>query len=303
MMPMTDDLDEAEITRYARQIVLPEIGPDGQRRLRSAAVLVVGAGGLGAPLLLYLAAAGVGRIAIVDDDRVELSNLHRQVLFTEPDVGRLKAAAAADRLQLANSAIRITAHETRLSIDNAQALIGDYDLVADGSDNVATRALVQSTCHRLRRPLISAAVQGMDGQISTFTPYLGPPHPCWQCLFSDETAADSLPSCASSGILGPVAGVIGTMQALEVIKELTGTGRRLSGRLLLYDAGSATLDEMAVARRPECVLGCVHDALADLPVAPRQRLALEAARVVREERSGPVPAGRAPLSGRDVESG
>lgn len=256
---MGAELDEREIRRYARHIVLPEIGGDGQRRLKHSSVLVVGAGGLGSPALLYLAACGVGRLGIVDDDRAEASNLQRQVIFTERDEGVPKAAAAAARLRALNSLIRVEAHPERLDEHNALALVSGYDLVADGSDNLATRRTVQDACRRLRRPLVSAAVQGLDGQLSTFTPYLGPPHPCWRCLFADDAAEGALPSCAAAGVLGPAAGVMGTLQAVEVVKELTGIGRGLSGRLLLFDAAAAVLDEIAVLRRPACAGGCIHD--------------------------------------------
>lgn len=245
-------LSEAEIRRYARHIVLPELGGTGQLRLRAARVLVVGAGGLGSPLLLYLAAAGVGRLGIVDDDRVDASNLHRQVLFDTEAQGRPKAEAAVERLQRLNPQVTFAVHAERLDASNARPLIEAYDLVADGSDNLATRLLVHDTCMSLRRPLVSASVQGTDGQLTTFKAYLGSPHPCLRCLFAPDMAADALPSCAQAGVLGPAAGVLGTLQAVEVIKELLGLGRSLSGALLIYDALDASLDRIRVQRRPGC---------------------------------------------------
>ena len=253
-----DGLSDAEVLRYARQIVLPEMGGVGQERLRAASVLVVGAGGLGSPLLLYLTAAGVGRLGIVDDDRVDLSNLHRQVLFETADEGRGKVEAALARLARLNPLVRLEGHPERLTAANAAAIVSSYDLVADGSDNFATRALVQDACHRLGRPLVSAAVQGLDGQLSTFKPHLGAPHPCLRCLFAEAPAADALPSCAQGGVLGPAAAVVAGLQAVEVVKELVGFGRSLSGSLLLYDAVEASLERLVLRRDPACARGCVR---------------------------------------------
>jgi molybdopterin-synthase adenylyltransferase len=253
-----EELGEAELRRYARQIVLPEVGGEGQLRLRRAAVLVVGAGGLGSPLLLYLAAAGVGRLGVVDDDAVDVSNLHRQVLFETGDAGRGKVEAALARLRRLNPHVRLEGHPVRLEAANALEIVGGYDLVADGSDNFATRSLVQDACLRLGRPLVSAAVQGLDGQLTTLKPHLGPPHPCLRCLFPDEPAGDALPSCAQGGVLGPAAAVVAGLQAAEVVKEVVGLGRSLSGTLLLYDAAQAVLERVAVRRRPACAAGCVR---------------------------------------------
>jgi adenylyltransferase/sulfurtransferase len=242
-------LSEAEIRRFARHIVLPELGGVGQLRLRAARVLVVGAGGLGSPLLLYLAAAGVGTLGVVDDDWVDLSNLHRQILFDTAAQGRAKTSAAAERLQRIASELRVVEHRVRLDADNAGTLIADYDLVADGSDNLRTRLLVHDAARALRRPLVSA---GLDGQLTTYKAYLGSPHPCMRCVFEAGMAADALPSCAQGGVLGPVAGVVGTLQAVEVVKELTGIGRSLSGTLLVYDAADALFERIRLHRRPGC---------------------------------------------------
>jgi adenylyltransferase/sulfurtransferase len=255
------DLSEEQIRRYARHIVLPEIGGEGQARLLAARVLVVGAGGLGSPLLLYLAAAGVGTLGVVDFDRVDVSNLQRQVLFDSGTTGTAKVEAAARRLRALNPGIRIVEHAVRLEPDNARALIEAYDLVADGSDTIETRLAVHDACLAAGRPLVSAAVQGTDGQLTTFKAHLGPPHPCLRCLFPEPPPRDALPSCARAGVLGPAAGVMGCLQAVEVIKELLGPpAPSLSGTLLLYDAMAARLDRLAVRRDPACAGGCRRSA-------------------------------------------
>lgn len=245
-------LSEAEIRRYARHIVLPELGGTGQLRLRAAKVLVVGAGGLGSPLLLYLAAAGVGTLGVIDDDRVDLSNLQRQILFETADQGQPKTVAAAERLNRLDPAVQVRAHQQRLDAANAHELIAGYDIVADGSDNLPTRLLVHDAALAQRKPLVSAAVQGLDGQLATYKAYLGPPHPCLRCLFDPDLAAGALPSCAQGGVLGPVAGVLGTLQAVETIKEILGIGESLSGTLLTYDATAARFDRIRLRRRSGC---------------------------------------------------
>lgn len=247
-----EQLSEAEIRRYARHIVLPEIGGIGQLRLRRARVLAIGAGGLGSPLLLYLAAAGVGTLGVVDDDRVDLGNLQRQVLFDVDADGEPKAAAAAARLARLNPHVELRQHRLRLDGTNARSLLAGYDLVADGSDNLPTRLAVHDACRALRLPLVSASVQGLDGQITTYKSHLGPPHPCLRCLLGDGVDADALPSCAQAGVLGPAAGVMGTLQAVEVVKELLDLGESLSGTLLLYDAWRTAFERIRIARRPAC---------------------------------------------------
>ena len=247
-----DSLTEQEIRRYARHIVLPELGGTGQSRLRAGRVLVVGAGGLGSPLLLYLAAAGVGTLGVVDDDRVDVSNLHRQVLFEDAARGRAKTEAAAERLERLNPLVRVVRHELRLHPGNAADLLGGYDLVADGSDNLATRLAVHDAALALRIPLVSASVQGLDGQLTTCKAYLGSPHPCLRCLLVPGTAEDALPTCAQGGVLGPVAGVVGALQAVEVVKELAGIGESLSGTLLVYDAAGTRFERIRLRRSPGC---------------------------------------------------
>ncbi len=247
-------LEEWQIRRYARHVVLPEIGGEGQARLADARVLVIGAGGLGSPLLLYLAAAGVGTLGLVENDRVDESNLHRQILFSADRVGRSKTEVARERLCRLAPELRFRVHAERLDEQNADRLVAGYDLVADGSDNFPTRRAVHRACFARGIPLVSSAVQGMDGQLTTYKAYLGPPHPCLLCLFPDPPAADALPSCAQGGVLGPVAGVMGTLQAVEVVKELVGGFEGLSGRLLLFDARGCRFDEVRLFRRPGCPL-------------------------------------------------
>ncbi|MGI9501026.1 MAG: HesA/MoeB/ThiF family protein [Geminicoccaceae bacterium] len=244
--------NDQQMLRYARHIVLPEVGGAGQAKLLDASVLVVGAGGLGSPLLLYLAAAGVGRLGIVDDDTVDLSNLHRQIAHPTDHVGLAKTTSAKRAAAALNPDIEVVLHAERLTPDNAATIIQDYDLVADGSDNFATRDTVHGTCFSLRKPLISAAVQGVEGQLSTFKAHLGPPHPCYRCVFPETPPADLIPSCAEGGVLGPVVGVMGSLQAVEVVKELLGRGESLSGTLLLYDGLSTAFRRISVDRRTSC---------------------------------------------------
>jgi adenylyltransferase/sulfurtransferase len=238
--------------RYARHIVLPEVGGVGQSALLNASVLVIGAGGLGSPLLLYLAAAGVGRLGIVDDDVVDLSNLHRQIAHGNPDIGIAKTESAKRAANRLNPEIDVVVHHERLSSDNAPSLIDGYDLIADGSDNFATRDIVHQTCFDQKKTLVSAAVQGMEGQLSTYKAHLGAPHPCYRCVFPESPPAGLVPSCAEGGVLGPVVGVMGSLQAVEVTKELMGRGESLSGTLLLYDGFSTTFNRINVQRRPTC---------------------------------------------------
>ncbi len=255
------DLSEEQFERYARHLILDEVGEEGQARLLRSRVLVVGAGGLGSPLLLYLAAAGVGTIGIVDPDRVDLSNLQRQIVHMTPMVGALKVDSARDTLAAVNPGIRVEAYPVRLEPDNAEAMIAGYDLVADGSDNFATRYLLTDLCCRLEKPLVAAALSPFEGQISTFRPYLGEGHPCYRCLFREPPPPDLVPRCETAGILGAVAGVLGTLQAVEVLKELLGLGESLDGTLLLYDAMRARFHSIRIAKDPECPT-CGQHALA-----------------------------------------
>jgi molybdopterin/thiamine biosynthesis adenylyltransferase len=246
------ELTDRQLERYARNVILEEVGEEGQLKLLSAKVLVVGAGGLGAPMLLYLAAAGVGTIGIVDDDTVDVTNLQRQVIHSDGAVDRPKVESAAERLRALNPDIVIEPIAARLKAENAEAIIARFDLVADGSDNFSTRYLLNDLCYRLRKPLVSAALLRFEAQLSTFKAYLGAPHPCYRCLFPEQPPEDLIPRCEQAGILGPVAGVMGSLQATEILKELLGIGDGLSGRLLMFDALAPAFREVRFKRDPNC---------------------------------------------------
>ena len=246
------ELSDAQVERYARHLILDEIGEAGQERLLAARVLVVGAGGLGAPLLLYLAAAGVGTLGVVDDDVVDLSNLQRQVIHTTARIGAAKVASAEATLAALDPAIRLETHQTRLTAENVDRLVGAYDLVADGSDNFATRYLVNDACVRARKTFVSGALLRFEGQLATFKPHAGPEHPCYRCLFPEPPPPGSTPRCEEAGILGVVAGVVGTLQATEVLKEIIGLADSLSGSLLIYDALATSFYRVRVKRDPSC---------------------------------------------------
>lgn len=252
-MPLSDD----ELERYARHIVLREIGGQGQRALCAARVAVVGAGGLGSPALLYLAAAGVGRLTVIDDDRVSLSNLQRQVLHRDRDVGRPKVDSAVGALGELNPGVAVEPVDARLDAANAGALLAGHDLVLDGSDGFGTRRLVNETCARLRIPLVSGAIGRWEGQVSVFRPWLG--GPCYACVFPQSPSAAQVPACAEAGVLGALAGVIGSLMAAEAVKLIVGAGEPLDGRLLLWDALDAEARTFRVARREGCpVCGALH---------------------------------------------
>lgn len=248
-MALSDD----ELDRYARHIVLRQVGGAGQAKLKAASVLVIGAGGLGSPLILYLAAAGVGRIGVADFDTVSLSNLQRQIAHRTQDVGALKTDSAGRAAQAINPHVEIVRHDVRLSPGNARALISAYDLVADGSDNFDTRFLVNDAAYFAKRTLVSAAVSEFDGQLATFKPHAGD-YPCYRCLFPAPPPAGIAPSCSEAGVLGAVAGVMGTLQALEVLKELLGIGETMAGRLLIHDALAMSFRMVRVRRDPDCAL-------------------------------------------------
>ena len=252
---MDPDFTDDEITRYSRNILLAEVGGAGQARLRAARVLVVGAGGLGSPLLLYLAAAGVGTLGVVDDDRVDLSNLQRQVIHDAGRVGMGKVQSAAAAIVALNPHVAVEEHPLRLTAANAMDLLGRYDLVCDGCDNFPTRFLVADACWLLRKPLVSAAVLRFDGQVSTFK-HGGP---CYRCLHPAPPPPGLVPTCAEAGILGGVTGVMGAMQATEALKEIMGVGEGLSGRVLLWDALGARTRTIRLPPDPACAL-CGPDA-------------------------------------------
>jgi adenylyltransferase/sulfurtransferase len=242
-------LSPLEIERYRRHLVLRDVGGAGQQRLKAARVLLVGAGGLGSPLALYLAAAGVGTLGIVDDDRVSLSNLQRQILHDTAAVGTAKVDSARTTLARINPHVDVEAHALRLDALNALDLVGRYDLVADGSDNFATRYLVSDACHLARRPLVWGAVGPFDGYVSTFKPYLaaadGTPNPTYRCLFPSAPPAGTVANCAEVGVLGAVVGVIGTLMATEALKEVLGIGDGLVGRLLVWDGLGGRFQDLA----------------------------------------------------------
>lgn len=246
------ELSEAQFERYARHLVLDEVGEEGQQKLLQSRVLVIGAGGLGSPLLLYLAAAGVGTLGVVDNDTVDLSNLQRQIVHASESIGTAKVESARQTLRHINPEVKVETHALRIDDSNAAAVVQDYDLVADGSDNFATRYLLNDVCYRLKKPLIGAALSPFDGQLSTFKAYLGPPHPCYRCLFREPPPPDSVPRCETAGILGAIAGVMGTLQATEILKELLGIGESLSGTLLVYDALRAGFHSIKLPRDPDC---------------------------------------------------
>ena len=232
-------LSDLELERYARHIILHEIGGPGQMKLKQARVLVIGAGGLGAPVLMYLAAAGVGTLGVIDDDVVSLSNLQRQIIHDTDMVGEKKTLSAASAIKRINPHVTVEAFDERLTAANAMEVISRFDIVADGCDNFATRFLVSDACYLAGRTLVSGAVGQFDGQVSTFKPHErmpdGTPYPSYRCLHEEAPPEGSVPTCEEAGIVGAITGIIGSMQAMEVIKEITGAGDTLAGRLLMYD--------------------------------------------------------------------
>lgn len=253
-------LSDAELDRYARQIILPHFGGAGQAKLKSAHVAVIGAGGLGCPAITYLAAAGVGRISIIDDDVVELSNLHRQPLFSDDDLGVPKALVAARTGQRINPHVQYDAHVTRLGSDNVDALLSGADIILDGCDNFATRLMVNAAAVRANTPLLSAAVGAFDGQIALYEGWRSN-QPCYACLVGDNPHRDGI-NCAEAGVMGALVGMVGTMAALEVIRHLSGWGRSLLGRLMVVDMMDRQWREMGVAKDPACPV-CHHQTASD----------------------------------------
>jgi len=241
---------EDEVLRYARHIVLPGIGGDGQRRLREAKVVVIGAGGLGSPTAMYLAAAGVGTLGIVDFDRVELSNLHRQLLHDTGDVGRAKVDSASDRLHDLNPHVDVVAHRTMLSSENAMDILDAYDVVVDGTDNFPVRYLVNDATQLLGKPLVYGSVSQWEGQATVFLP--GPGTPCYRCLFPEPPPPGTVPSCAEAGVFGALPGIVGSIQAVEAIKLVVGAGEPLAGRLVLYDALRNDVATVRLRWDPDC---------------------------------------------------
>jgi adenylyltransferase/sulfurtransferase len=274
-IPAAGALSPTEMERYRRHLVLPEVGLDGQARLKQARVLLVGAGGLGAPVALYLAAAGVGRLAIVDGDRVDITNLQRQVVFTVDDVGRPKADAACERLRALNPHVDLVSYPVRLTHANAPSMIREYDIVVDGSDNFPTRYLVNDTCAVLGIPHVHGSVLRFEGQVSLFGADDGP---CYRCLFPEPPGPGVVPDCAEAGVLGVLPGLVGAIQAAETIKWIVQAGTSLSGRLLRIDALTMRFSEVAMARDPACpVCGSVRNVPApDRRTSPAPRRKEEA---------------------------
>lgn len=254
-------LSHEEVLRYSRHLILPEVGAAGQAKLKGARVLLVGAGGLGSPAALYLAAAGVGTLGVVDGDRVDASNLHRQLLHGTRDVGRPKTASAADRLKDVNPHVAVEAFPELLTSANALEIVRSFDVIVDGSDNFPTRYLVNDACVLLGKPDVYGAIFRFDGQASVFGVSGGP---CYRCLFADPPPPDLVPSCAEAGVLGVLPGIIGSIQAVEALKLILGIGESLAGRLLLFDALKLQFRELSVARDPDCPVCGTHPTVTSL---------------------------------------
>lgn len=248
-------LNTSEALRYSRHLALREIGEAGQQKMRDARVLLIGAGGLGSPSALYLAAAGVGTLGLVDHDRVDVSNLQRQVLYGDADVGVAKTRAAQSRLQALNPSVNVRQHEVELRASNVMSIVADYDLVLDGTDRFTTRYLSNDACVLLKKPLVSAAIHRFEAQAMTYVPGSGP---CYRCLFPEPPADGLVPNCAEAGVLGVLPGVMGLIQATEALKIIVGVGELLTGRLLTYDALGMRFDEFRFARRNDCAVCGEH---------------------------------------------
>ncbi len=258
------EFTDSQFERYARHLILDEVGEEGQAKLLQSKVLVVGAGGLGAPMLLYLAAAGVGTIGVIDDDTVDLSNLQRQVIHMTDQVGRPKVESAVALLARLNPDVKVIPYQQRITADNAADIIGGFDLVADGSDNFTTRFLLNDACYLAGKTLVSAALLRFDAQLSVFKAHLGPPHPCYRCLFPERPPDDLIPRCEQAGILGAIAGMVGSLQATEVLKEILNLGESLSGHLLVYDGLDTTFRKIKTRRDPACALCGPQASIKDL---------------------------------------
>ncbi len=253
---------EDEVQRYARHIILPGIGGEGQRKLVQSSVLVIGAGGLGSPVALYLAAAGVGKLGILDFDRVDLSNLQRQLLHETSDVGRPKVESARERIQAINPNVDVVTHETMLSSQNALDVLRPYDVVVDGTDNFPVRYLVNDATQLLKKPLVYGSIYQWEGQASVFLP--GPETPCYRCLFPEPPPPGTVPSCAEGGVFGVLPGIIGSIQATEAIKLVLGTGEPLAGKLVLYDALRNEFSTVKLRWDPDCPVCGKHPTVTEL---------------------------------------
>src|SRR3989475_5768841 len=245
-------LSNDEIRRYSRHLILPEVGLSGQRKICSTSVLCIGAGGLGSPIAMYLAAAGIGKLGIVDFDNVDFSNLQRQILHTDADVGRPKSQSAKETINGINPGVEVVIHNTRLTSENAIEIIKPYDIVVDGTDNFPTRYLTNDACVLLKKPNVYGSIFRFEGQASVFAPHLG--GPCYRCLYPEPPPPGMVPSCAEGGVLGVLPGIIGCIQATEILKLALGKGSSLIGRLLLFDALEMKFRELKLRRDPECPL-------------------------------------------------
>lgn len=283
--PSGVELTQPEFARYSRHVIMPEVGLDGQKRLKAAKVLVIGTGGLGSPLALYLAAAGVGTLGLVDYDTVDVSNLQRQIIHGTRDVGRSKCQSAADKLRDINPEVRIVLHEERFTSKNATEVVRPYDIVVDGTDNFPTRYLVNDVCVLLNKPNVYGSIFRFDGQATVFHPAVGP---CYRCLYPEPPPPGEVPSCAEGGVLGILPGVVGCIQATETIKLILGIGEPLIGRLLHYDALSMTFRTFKIRRDPKWPVGAPHPTIKGL-IDYEQFCGV---------RGGPAPA--APASGSEI---
>ena len=254
------ELDDRQEERYSRHLVLGEIGPAGQRKLLQSSVLVLGVGGLGSPVAMYLAASGVGRLGLIDGDRVDLSNLQRQIIHPDAAIGRPKAEVAAEHAAALNPDVEVIAHDTVLTRDNAMQILGGYDLVVDGTDNFQTRYLANDAAYLLGKPLVHGSIFRFEGQVSAFVPGQG----CYRCLYPEPPPPGLVPSCQQAGVLAALPGVIGTIQAVETLKLITGAGRPLVGRLLIHDALAMSFREMRLRRNHACALCGDHPTIREL---------------------------------------
>ena len=263
-------LTPEETQRYKRHLALREVGGQGQQKLKAARVLVIGAGGLGSPVLTYLAAAGVGTLGFVDDDTVSIDNLQRQIAHRTKDAGRPKVESAANMIHALNPHVKVEPHNVRITAANALDLISRYDIVAEGSDNFATRYLVSDACYLAKKPLVYAALGPLDGYVSVFKPHEkrpdGTPYPSLRCIFPEAPPPGMVANCSEVGVLGPVAGVIGTLQATEIIKEIVGIGDTLAGRLLIYDAQASRFDTVELGYDPDNPLSGANPTITDLSI-------------------------------------
>ncbi|MCB1527269.1 MAG: HesA/MoeB/ThiF family protein [Hyphomicrobiaceae bacterium] len=263
-------LSPEEVQRYKRHLVLKEVGGEGQQKLKDARVLIIGAGGLGSPLLMYLAAAGVGTLGVIDDDVVSLDNLQRQIVHDTAHVGQPKVDSAKDMIARLNPHVTVETHNARLDAANALDIISRYDIVCDGSDNFATRYLVSDACYFAKRTLVFAAVGPFDGYVTTFKPHLsdaeGKPYPSYRCIFPEAPPPGTVANCSEVGVLGAIVGVVGTLQATEALKEITGAGESLAGRLLIYDAKDGRFETVRVAWDPANALSGRNPLIRDLSI-------------------------------------